>query len=469
MSPDAPGPAEPTARPLHRPSRRIHYWILGFVLVLVTASFLWVRFNAPGTARMPAHAVPSPTARPGSGWLRPARHFLDRLRRASAVTGPRRPAPRRIRRVHVVPPPRAPAPGEPGSSRPTPPPVWASDRIEGRASPILAWSGPRAPSRSHPRRRMLHSLIRRLEPANPDMGRTGGVGPVVGNWNRRSALSPAGQRSRAKRHWLRRERQAGLPAPEVILPPPEQPVLMPGSVIPAVLLSEIDSDLPGMIVARVTRTVFDSVHERFPMIPRGATLVGYYSSQIAQGQTRVLASFSEVIFPDGRRVALAGMQAADAYGASGLKDEVDSHFWKIFGSSFLIAALSALLPTDQSTVVVSPLTPAPAVVGSAAGQALLNTSQTILARNEDIPPTLIIRPGFRFRVMVSRPIAWARFRERTGGTLPRGFVSGNLAGRTHVLPRRIQCSAHGPRPGSAGRRSDACRGPGPRDRPFPGR
>ncbi|EQD76662.1 Bacterial conjugation TrbI-like protein [mine drainage metagenome] len=179
---------------------------------------------------------------------------------------------------------------------------------------------------------------------------------------------------------------------------------MPGSVIPAVLVSEIDSDLPGMVVARVTRTVDDSVHEYEPMIPMGSTLVGYYSSDVSQGQTRVLASFSEIIFPDGRRVPLAGMAAADAYGASGLKDEVRTHFWKIFGSSFLIAALSSFLPADQSGIVLTPGVSSGALIGSAAGQALVGTSQAILERNQNIPPTLVIRPGFRFLVMVNRPI-----------------------------------------------------------------
>ena len=309
-------------------------------------------------------------------------------------------------------------------------PVWGSGEVAGRTSPILTWSGPPIASGSRPPRRMLNDLIQKLAPARSGRERTAGLGRMVAAWKRQLHRARGTHAHPANRRWLRRERRSGLPAPEVILPPPRHPVLLPGSVIPAVLLSEINSDLPGMIVARVTRTVFDSVRERVRMIPRGATLVGYYSSQVAQGQTRVLASFSEVIFPDGRRVSLAGMQAADAYGASGLRDEVNTHFWKIFGSSFLIAALSALLPTNQSTVVVSPGLSSAAVIGPAAGQALLNTSEAILGRNEGIPPTLIIRPGFRFLVMVSRPIAWAHARGRTGGTLPGGPVLGNPVGQS---------------------------------------
>ena len=89
---------------------------------------------------------------------------------------------------------------------------------------------------------------------------------------------------------------------------------------------------------------------------------------------------------------------------SGLKDEVHTHFWKVFGSSFLIAALSAFLPADQSSIILTPGVSAGTLVGSAAGEALVGTSQAILARNERVPPTLVVRPGFRFLVMVNRPI-----------------------------------------------------------------
>ena len=428
MNPDAPGPPDSEVRPPHRPSRRIHYWILGFILLLVTASFLFVRIGGGGPTPTPGPARPHPFLRPGPGWLRPARQFLSHLGRHRPT---RRPPPGRAVRSR---PPKRPGrvfPPITKSARRARHPVWGSGGVAGRTSPILAWSGPEPQASRRPPRR-LDQLIRKLEPARSGGESPALLGRMAGAWKRQSPLDREASSHRANRDWLRRERREGLPASEVILPPPRHPVLLPGSVIPAVLLSEINSDLPGMIVARVTRTVFDSVHEAVSMIPRGATLVGYYSSQIAQGQTRVLASFSEVIFPDGRRVALAGMQAADAYGASGLRDGVNTHFWKIFGSSFLIAALSAILPTNQSTVVVSPAMPTAAVIGPAAGQALLNTSQAIMGRNEEIPPTLIIRPGFRFLVMVSRPIAWVHARGRTGGTPRGGPVPGTPVGRSHA-------------------------------------
>ena len=424
MNPDTAGSANAPVRAPHRTSRRIHYWILGFILLLVTASFLFVRWSGRGAVHSRPSAAPHPFLRPGPGWLRPARHFLGRLGRQKKKD---RPKPRlgRVGRLH---PHRRLAESRQRIRKPARRPrhpVWGSGRVAGRTSPILAWSGPPVSSGSAPPPRRLDQLIRKLEPARSGGQSPAVLGRMVAAWKRQSHLGRETPSHRANRNWLRRERRSRLPQPEVILPRPRHPVLLPGSVIPAVLLSEINSDLPGMIVARVTRTVFDSVRERVPMIPRGATLVGYYSSQVAAGQTRVLASFSEVIFPDGRRVSLAGMQAADAYGASGLKDEVNTHFWKIFGSSFLIAALSALLPTGQSTVVVSPAMPTASVIGPAAGQALLDTSQAILGRNEGIPPTLIIRQGFRFLVMVSRPIAWARGPGRKGRVPRGGPVPGN--------------------------------------------
>ncbi|MHB1543442.1 MAG: TraB/TrbI/VirB10 family type IV secretion system protein [Gammaproteobacteria bacterium] len=410
---------ESDARPakFHKTSRRIHYWILALVLAAVTGSFLFLHGSRTGAApATPGWASP----RPGGhlvNWAIPRKSFLSTLIREAATRvrthmkkqlhPPTRGGSRRGRwhpdqnhrlgtwRGGRLPAHRFPSPG---GSR------WTQVEITAHASPILAWPARAAVSRFRARATALQTLLTRMGSPAPGQAPPGKMDGVLKMWSKRFASAGAPARTAHDHRWLKRLSRHPLPRPEYILPPPKHPTLMPGSVIPAVLVSEIDSDLPGMIVARVTRTIDDSVHEREVMIPMGSTLVGYYSSDVNQGQTRVLASFSEIIFPDGRRVPLAGMAAADAYGASGLQDEVRTHFWKIFGSSFLIAALSAFLPADQSSIVLTPGVSSGALVGSAAGQALAGASQAILERNESISPTLVIRPGFRFLVMVNRPI-----------------------------------------------------------------
>ncbi len=188
-----------------------------------------------------------------------------------------------------------------------------------------------------------------------------------------------------------------------INPPMSGYVLMPGSIIPAVLVTTINSDLPGMIVARVRQNVYDSIHGSKLVIPIGSTLVGYYASKVFAGQTRVLSSFTQIIFPDGATVNLQGMSASDAYGQSGMSADVNNHYIEMFGASFLIAALSSMLPSTSSNVTVIGGGGAGAL-GSSGGTALNQVSRKALSRSINIPPTLIVHRGFRFNVMVNRPI-----------------------------------------------------------------
>ncbi|HYW76628.1 MAG TPA: TrbI/VirB10 family protein, partial [Gammaproteobacteria bacterium] len=115
--------------------------------------------------------------------------------------------------------------------------------------------------------------------------------------------------------------------------------------------------------------------------------------------------FTKIIFPDGTTVHLGGMSAADAYGQAGMGADVNTHFWQRFGSSFLIAALSSLLPSSGNVTVINAGENPGSAVGSAAGQALDNVSKSELRRYQQLPPTLIVHRGFRFNIMVSKPIS----------------------------------------------------------------
>lgn len=128
------------------------------------------------------------------------------------------------------------------------------------------------------------------------------------------------------------------------LPALEQPrasahELFAGSIIPAVLVSGIDSDLPGAISAQVRQAVYDSLNPNVVLIPQGTKLIGQYSSAVAYGQNRVLAAWRRLIFPNGATIDLEGMSAADGQGRSGLNDRVDNHTFKTFGSAILMSLL----------------------------------------------------------------------------------------------------------------------------------
>ncbi|RAN37385.1 TrbI/VirB10 family protein, partial [Hyphomonas sp. GM-8P] len=75
--------------------------------------------------------------------------------------------------------------------------------------------------------------------------------------------------------------------------------VMAGTLIPASLVTGINSDLPGTIVAQVTQPVYDTVTGQYLLIPQGSRLIGRYQSEVSFGQDRALVTWDRIIFPDG--------------------------------------------------------------------------------------------------------------------------------------------------------------------------
>ncbi|HEX4096585.1 MAG TPA: TrbI/VirB10 family protein [Caulobacteraceae bacterium] len=132
-----------------------------------------------------------------------------------------------------------------------------------------------------------------------------------------------------------------------------------GTVIPAVLETAINSDLPGSVRAVVSRDVtgFDGAEV---LIPRGSKLIGQYRSGMAYGQSRAFVIWSRILTPDGVSIDV-GSPAVDTLGRGGLAGETDTHFFERFGSSILLSAVTAGLEvaaqsgSGTSVIIGSPL------------------------------------------------------------------------------------------------------------------
>ena len=181
--------------------------------------------------------------------------------------------------------------------------------------------------------------------------------------------------------------------------------VMAGTVISAALVTGINSDLPGQVIANVTEAVYDTATGRHLLVPQGSRLMGRYDSQVSFGQRRVLLVWTRLILPDTSSVALDRLPGIDPAGYAGLEDGVDWHWDRILAG----AALSTLLGvgaelaapesrTDQSgnrTVIA---------IRDGAQDSINQVGQEITKRNTSIQPTLTIRPGFPMRVMVSKDL-----------------------------------------------------------------
>ena len=114
-----------------------------------------------------------------------------------------------------------------------------------------------------------------------------------------------------------------------------------GTVLPAVLITAINSDLPGPVIAQVREHVYDTVTGDHLLVPQGSRLIAQYDSMVAWGQERVLVCWNRLILPNGDSIDLQCMPAADLQGAAGLADEVNEHWWRILKGAAVATLLSA--------------------------------------------------------------------------------------------------------------------------------
>jgi len=193
--------------------------------------------------------------------------------------------------------------------------------------------------------------------------------------------------------------------PNQVVPQMSQYELKRGSVIPATLITGLNSDLPGRISAQVSQNVYDSATGYRLLIPQGAKLFGRYDSKVSFGQERVLVVWTDLIFPNGSTLQIGGMAGTDAEGYGGFNDKVDRHLWRTFGSAALIALIGTGI--DMSVPQSSTL----ATQDTASDAARRNFAETFgraaeqtISKNLDVQPTIQIRPGYKFNVLVDQDI-----------------------------------------------------------------
>jgi len=183
--------------------------------------------------------------------------------------------------------------------------------------------------------------------------------------------------------------------------------LMAGSIIAASLVTGLNSDLPGIVVAQVTENVFDTVTGRILLIPQGARLIGTYDSVVAFGQRRALLAWQRIILPDGSSIQIDNLPATDAAGYSGLSDKVDFHTWQLLKG----VALSTLLGVGTELSLGGDESDLVRAIRQSTQQSANQAGQQIVTKNLNIQPTITIRPGWPLRVIVHKDLVfqpWTR-------------------------------------------------------------
>jgi type IV secretion system protein VirB10 len=183
-----------------------------------------------------------------------------------------------------------------------------------------------------------------------------------------------------------------------------------GTIIPATLISGINSDMPGQIIAQVSQNVYDSATGRYLLLPQGAKLYGTYDSRIAYGQDRVLTAWTRVNYPDGTKLNIAGMGGMDVEGYSGFSDQVDNHYWKTFGNAMLLGLISGTAQAGISSESKNGDTTS--AIADGVTQQFAQTGSSLIQKNLDVQPTIKIRGGYSFNIMINKDIVLSPYRPR---------------------------------------------------------
>jgi type IV secretory pathway VirB10-like protein len=197
--------------------------------------------------------------------------------------------------------------------------------------------------------------------------------------------------------------------PHALQSPASPYQLMAGTVIAASLVTGLNSDLPGFVIARVTENVFDTVSGRHLLIPQGSRLVGKYDNIVAFGQERALVVWQRIILPDGTSVVIDNLPATDTGGYAGLADQVDFHTWKLLKGVALVTVLgvgSELTFDSSDSDLIRALQQATQATTNRAGQRLIE-------RQLNVQPTITVRPGWPLRIIVHKDILLRPYRGPT--------------------------------------------------------
>ncbi|WP_068819770.1 TraB/TrbI/VirB10 family type IV secretion system protein [Xanthomonas graminis] len=207
-----------------------------------------------------------------------------------------------------------------------------------------------------------------------------------------------------KRQFMDEKRASGTL--ESRLAPPATPtVVSAGTMIPALFLTGINSDLPGLITAQVSQPVYDTPTGRHVIIPQGSVLIGAYDSRVTFGQNRVLLVWQRLRFPNGFSLDLEGMPGVDLSGYAGVSDKLNNHWGKVLSSVLLSSTVAAAVATAEGDSFSSFQRDAGQAASQGAAQQINQAGAQLLQRSINIQPTLEIRPGQRVAVMVNKDLA----------------------------------------------------------------
>ena len=246
----------------------------------------------------------------------------------------------------------------------------------------------------------------------PQVKETGGSLPEVsGIMKMANSLAPGqvtteteDQNQQTEKRGFAKENRNDFPyLKTTMLTPISQYEIKAGSIFPGVLITGINSDLPGQITAQVSENVYDTISGRFLLVPQGSRLIGEYDSKISYAQERLLVIWTRIIMPNGNSIGLEGMPGIDLSGYAGVGGDVNNHYGKLVAGVVLgsvIGAGAQVAAGGQGSPNV-PASFSQLFVAGAAGN-INQAGQQITQKNLNLQPTVEVSPGQKINVFLTK-------------------------------------------------------------------
>jgi type IV secretion system protein VirB10 len=171
-------------------------------------------------------------------------------------------------------------------------------------------------------------------------------------------------------------------------------------VIESVLTNRLDGALAGPVNGLVTNPVY-APDRQAVLIPAGARVLGAATPVQNWGESRLAVAFHRLIMPDGHTYSLDRFKGLDQIGETGLRDEVNRHYWQVFGASLAIGAISGLAQYNTRSGVDYSFGDA---YRQAAGANLATSTAHVLDRYLNVLPTITIHEGYRMKVYLTNDL-----------------------------------------------------------------
>ncbi|WP_439473094.1 TrbI/VirB10 family protein [Brevundimonas sp.] len=239
-------------------------------------------------------------------------------------------------------------------------------------------------------------------PAPGDLARRSGLFFAEVRDGAAAAAVPAGAERRAPTGVPPASADYGATYNGHVLTAPLSPYeLKAGAIIPAALLTAVDTARAGPVIATVTQNVYDTVSGRHLVLPQGTRLIGRHEGESAYGDRRAFLTWDRLILPNGKSLVLTGEPGVDAQGAVGVRGSVDRRLFPLLVGTLFAGAITTLgqiaRDDEGGGGLLGDAGDAAAIEGARVGGRLID-------RELEVRPSIRLRAGAPVRVMITRDL-----------------------------------------------------------------